>query len=168
MAVNDTSVDHNNLVEECFGISSALQGAMKDAGDAKDILDEKKSSLKYIKSKIWISYRIGELTIGDIAKPTDKAVDMAVECHPEVKEAQDEINAYSKTYTAHNSYAVAMETKKKSLELITRYALGGWFSDLKIADVTSIEKFADGIPEEITDTKSERTALRARRKVVTE
>lgn len=165
MSVNDTSIDENNLVEECFGISSAIQGALKDAGDAKDILEDKKSYVKHIRSKTWLAYRTGQKTIeGFDGKMTDKMVDNATECDPEVKEAVDAYNVALKEYGIHSDYATAMDAKKKALEIITRYALSGWFSDLKIASLDSISKFADGIPDENTDTLSEREALRAKRR----
>lgn len=165
MSVNTTSVDSNNLVEECFGISSAIQTCLKDAEDVKAILEDKKTYLKYIRSKVWIAYKTGEKTITGLeGKPTDKAVDMAVDCDSEVQEATIELNTATHNYNIQNDYATAMDAKKKSLEIITRYALGGWFSDLKIASISSIQKFADGMTKEGNGAVDEREALREKRR----
>lgn len=168
MAIGNTSVDPNNLVEECFSISTAIQNSLTEAEDAKTILESKKTYLKHLRSKLWVMYKTGvKIVPGIEGKITDKAVDNAVECDPELYEATQEYNKALHEYNVHSDYATAIDAKKKSLEILTRFALGGWFSGLKIADVSSIEKFADGINEQEESTINEREALRSRRRGAT-
>jgi hypothetical protein len=166
MGINNTEIDHLNIVEECFAIGNAVEGANKEVHEPKKIYDAKKTYLSHLKGKIWLEYKTGKRTIDGLeGKATDKAVDSARDADLEYLEAMEAMNKAYHDYMVADDWASGMESKKKGLDLVSKYVLAGWFSALKIADVSSIENFANG--SSASGGKSvvaERTALREERK----
>ena len=164
MAINNTEIDSNLVVEECFAIANAIDNATKDAHEPKAIYDAKRAYVKHLRGKIWLEYKNGTRKIEGIDKPTDKAVESAVDADPEYFKAVEEMNSAYKDFLIVDDYASALDAKKAALKIIANFSLAGWNSALRIASQDSIEKFVMGDDGRERSIVEEREALRERKR----
>ena len=165
MAIDNTEISSTQIVEEVFAIANAIDKANHEAHEPKAIYDAKKSYVKHLRGKIWLEYKSGTRKIEGIDKPTDKAVESAVDADAEYFKAVGEMNKAYHDFMVADDWASSMEAKKSALALVAKFSLAGWCSALKITGSDEITNFANGTGT--TSSKNavdERQALREERK----
>lgn len=129
---NDINLDQHALDYELIRQPNIYLKYSEMSVDAGFVKDKAKEKLKLIESEVYLKIKKDYSEFGLDSKPTEGAIKACVAIQPECKKATINYFEAVKIYNSLNGAKVALEHKKKSLELLTGLIIRGYSAEPRV------------------------------------
>lgn len=140
----EIEIDQHNLDYEIICQPSLYLKYSELSIDAGFVKDKLKEQIKVLEGNLYLEVKNDHEHFGLGAKPTEGAVKACITTQPEVIKLNQEYMEAVKVYNSLNGAKVALEHKKKSLELLTSLIIRGYSAEPKVEKEFTDNKQKEG------------------------
>lgn len=152
----DISIDEHQLEFELLRQPKLFLKYSELSVDANFIKDKAKEQLEVLKSEIDLEIRNDFAKFGFTAKPTEGAIKATILQQEEYQKATDVCMQLTSTYNSLNGVKLALDHKRKSLELLVSLIIRGYSSEIKVPEEftkKTQEKAHKGLNKKLSNNK---------------